>query len=323
MNKKSILKRIYESNLYLRFRKLKLILQYIPTFKKVKSFIVYYFGGLIQRTDEHHAYLLAGGLAFSLFVCIIPFVLIIFSLLGNILNSHNMQSQINSFIDTIIPYDNYSELAKKLIFSRINEVIQYKNIAGIVGGFGLLFAASGLFSSMRTILNKVFGAKGDESYLWGKLKDFALVFMVILIFLLTTILTPLLDVIKEITEQFNILHFLAIGIFEHFIISVLSLVLIFIIFSILYFTVPVIKIRKSIVFISAFWAAILWEAAKQGFGFYLNHFKTWGEIYGTYTFLVVIAFWIYYSSIVFIIGAEIGKLYGDKKILSQDNLKKS
>lgn len=319
MNKISILKRIYESNLYRRFRKLKLILQYIPTFKKTKNFIVYYFGGLIQRTDEHHAYLLAGGLAFSLFVCIIPFVLIIFSLLGNILNSHNMQFQINAFIETIIPYDNYSELAKKLIFSRINEVIQYKNIAGIIGGFGLLFAASGLFSSMRTILNKVFGAKGDESYLWGKLKDFALVFMVILIFLLTTILTPLLDVVKEITEQFNILHFLAIGIFEHFIISVLSLVLIFIVFSILYFTVPVIKIRKSVVFISAFWAAILWEAAKQGFGFYLNHFKTWGEIYGTYTFLVVIAFWIYYSSIVFIIGAEIGRLYGDRKIISQDN----
>ena len=323
MNKISILKRIYESNLYRRFRKLKLILQYIPTFKKIKNFVVYYFGGLIQRTDEHHAYLLAGGLAFSLFVCIIPFVLIIFSLLGSILNSHNMQFQINAFIDTIIPYDNYSDLAKKLIFSRINEVIQYKNIAGIVGGFGLLFAASGLFSSMRTILNKVFGAKGDESYLWGKLKDFALVFMVILIFLLTTILTPLLDVIKEITEQFNILHFLAIGIFEHFIISVLSLVLIFIVFSILYFTVPVIKIRKSIVFISAFWAAILWEAAKQGFGFYLNHFKTWGEIYGTYTFLVVIAFWIYYSSIVFIIGAEIGRLYADRKILSHDNLNKS
>ncbi|MHB8580790.1 MAG: YihY/virulence factor BrkB family protein [Ignavibacteriaceae bacterium] len=323
MNKKSILQRIYESNLYRRIRKLKLVLQYIPTFKKIKNFVVYYFGGLIQRTDEHHAYLLAGGLAFSLFVCIIPFVLIIFSLLGNILNSHNMQFQINSFIDTIIPYDNYSELAKKLIFSRINEVIQYKNIAGIVGGFGLLFAASGLFSSMRTILNKVFGAKGDESYLWGKLKDFALVFMVILIFLLTTILTPLLDIVKEITQQFNILHFLEVGIFEHFIISVISLILIFIVFSILYFTVPIIKIRKSIVFISAFWAAILWEAAKLGFGYYLNHFKTWGEIYGTYTFLVVIAFWIYYSSIVFIIGAEIGRLYDDRKILSQDIKKKS
>jgi len=321
MTKESILHKIYNSYLYQEFRRLKLILHHIPTFKKIKEFTIHYFGGLIKRTDEHHAFLLAGGLAFSLFVCIIPFVLIIFSLLGNILNSHNMQYQINAFIDTIMPYENYAELAKKIIFSRIDEVIKYKNIAGLVGGFGLLFAASGLFSSMRTILNRVFGAKGDESYLWGKLKDFALVLMVILIFLLTTILTPLIDIVKDVAEQFKILHFLQIGIFEHFLFSVLSLLVIFIVFSILYFTVPVIKIRKSVVFVSALWAAVLWEAAKQGFGFYLNHFKTWGEIYGTYTFLVVIAFWIYYSSIVFIIGAEIGKLYSERKLSSLDNLK--
>ncbi len=320
MTKESILYKIQSSYLYKEFGRLKLILHHIPTFRKIKEFIVHYFGGLIKRTDEHHAYLLAGGLAFSLFVCIIPFMLIIFSVLGNVLNSHNMQYQINAFIDTIIPYENYAELAKKVIFSRIDEVIKYKNIAGVVGGFGLLFAASGLFSSMRTILNRVFGARGDESYLWGKLKDFALVLMVILIFLLTTILTPLVDIIKEIAGQFKIFSFLQIGIFEHFLFSVLSLLIIFIVFSILYITVPVIKIRKSVVFISAFWAALLWEAAKQGFGFYLNHFKTWGEIYGTYTFLVVIAFWIYYSSIVFIIGAEIGRLYSERKfLLSQQN----
>ena len=312
MNKNTISKKIYESILYKEFRKLKIVLHYVPTFKKLKLFLVHYFVGLINRMEEHHAYLLAGGLAFSLFVCIIPFVLIIFALLGNFLNSLNMQSQINAFIDTAIPYQNYAELAKKIIFTRIDEVIQYKNIAGIIGGFGLLFAASGLFSSMRTILNKVFGAKGDESYLWGKLKDFALVIMVIIIFLFTTILSPILDIIKEITNKFNIFHFLEKGIFEHLFFSIISLVVIFLVFSILYLTVPIIKIRKSVVLVGAFWAAILWEAAKQGFGFYINHFKTWGEIYGTYTFLVVIAFWIYYSSIVFIIGAEIGKLYSER-----------
>ncbi len=227
MIKNTISKKIFESYVYKEFRKLKLVLHYIPTFKKIKLFFNHYFIGLIKRMEEHHAFLLAGGLAFSLFVCIIPFVLIIFALLGNFLNSINMQSQINAFIDTTIPYDNYAELAKKIIFSRIDEVIQYKNIAGIIGGFGLLFAASGLFSSMRTILNKVFGAKGDESYLWGKLKDFALVIMVIVIFLFTTILSPLLDIIKEITNKFNILHFVEKGIFEHLFFSVISLVVIF------------------------------------------------------------------------------------------------
>jgi len=182
-------------------------LQFRPSYKKFKVFFKHYILGLRSRIDEHHVFLLAGGLAFSLLVCIIPFFLIMFFILGNILNSHNIQAQVNIAIDTIIPYDNYSEFVKRIIFTRINEVIEYKNIAGIVGGFGLLFAASGLFSSMRTILNKVSGVETNVHFLLGKLRDFALVIMVILIFFITTITSPVLDVIIQSAQGWDKLSF--------------------------------------------------------------------------------------------------------------------
>ena len=62
----------------------------------------------------------------------------------------------------------------------------------------------------------------------------------------------------------------------------------------------------------AFWAALLWEIAKQVFGFYLHNFSGLGKIYGAYALIVVVAFWVYYSSIVFIVGAEIARLYADR-----------
>jgi membrane protein len=265
--------------------------------------------------DEHHVFLLAGGLAFSLLVCVIPFFLIMFAVLGNILSSHNIQSQVNLAVDTIIPYDNYSEFVKNIIFTRINEVIEYKNVAGIVGSFGLLFAASGLFSSMRTILNKVVGIETNVHFLIGKLKDFALVIMVILIFFITTITSPILDLVTQAAQGWESLSFFKSSVFEHFLLSVISFVLIFIVFFILYITVPVRKLGRNSTLISALWAAVLWEAAKQGFGFYLHHFTTFGRIYGTYALIVVVAFWIYYSCIVFIVGAEIGRLYIERKII--------
>ena len=290
-------------------------MQFKPSYRRFRFFYKHYILGLSNRIDEHHVFLLAGGLAFSLLVCIIPFFLIMFSVLGNILSSHNIQSQVNIAIDTIIPYDNYSEFVKKIIFSRINEVIQYKNIAGIVGAFGLLFAASGLFSSMRTILNKVVGVEANIHFLIGKLKDFALVIMVILIFFITTITSPILDVFIQAAQSWQSLSFFKSSIFEHFILSLISLVLIFIVFFILYITVPVRKFGRNSTLVSAVWAALLWEAAKQGFGFYLHHFTTLGRIYGTYALIVVVAFWIYYSSVVFIIGAEIGRLYIERKTI--------
>ena len=75
---------------------------------------------------------------------------------------------------------------------------------------------------------------------------------------------------------------------------------------------PIIKIRKRSVLIGALWASILWVTAKIIFGVYLSTFTTFSRIYGAYAFVIVIAFWIYYTSAVFIIGAEVGKLFDER-----------
>jgi membrane protein len=311
----NLLEKIKNSFLYKSFRKIRFSLHLIPSFRKVTNFFKHYFGGLYVRIDEHHVLLLAGGLAFSLFVCIIPFILIIFAVLGNFLDSDAVQFQISTLIDTIIPYGQYSDFVKGIIFKRINEFVEYKTIAGIIGGFGLLFAASGLFSSMRTILNKVFAVETDVNVIIGKLRDFALVLMVLLIFFATTISMPFVNVILRFATTFNFLNFLQTGFFEHLLFSLFSLSLIYIVFAILYFAVPVKRVGRKAVFVSALWAAILWEAAKQLFEFYITNYAAYGKIYGAYALVVVVAFWIYYSSVVFIIGAEIGRLYYERNYL--------
>jgi membrane protein len=282
-----------------------------------RDFIKHYGGGLYTRVDDHHVFLLGGGLAFSLFICIVPFMLILFAVLGAVLDSNYMQYQVNLLIDTIIPYYQYSEFVKKIIYSRISEVIEYKNIAGIIGAFGLLFAASGLFSSMRTVLNHVFGVEKDVNLILGKLRDFALVVMVIIIFFLTTMLAPVIDVLRQSAGKFKSLAFFNAPIFEHFFFTLVSFSIIFLVFTVLYITVPLKKLRKKSIVISALWAALLWETAKQVFGYYIYHFSAFGKIYGTYALVVVVAFWIYYSSIVFIIGAEIGKLFEERLVVKE------
>ncbi|MDP4115650.1 MAG: YihY/virulence factor BrkB family protein [Bacteroidota bacterium] len=288
-----------------------------------KDFFKYYFGNLFLRFDTDHIFLSAGGLAFSLFICMIPLVLIIFSVLGNILDSSNMQAQINNMIDSVIPYSQYSSYVKKILFSRIDEVVEYKTAAGIIGISGMLFAASSLFSAMRTVLNKVYGIFVDVNFFLAKLWDFALVFLVILLFFMITISMPIFEMLRKSALDIKYLKFLQGPFFEHFLFSVISLVTIFFLFVVLYITVPRKKLGKKAVFLSAFWSAILWEAAKQAFGYYIYNFANFGKIYGTYALVVVIAFWIYYSAIVFIIGAEIGWLYYLRHLKPAKEIKKA
>lgn len=279
----------------------------------IVSFFKHYFGGLYQRVDSHHIFLYSGGLAFSLFICIIPLVLIIFAILGSILDSVSVENQINTFISTIIPYRQYAEYARKVIFTRIQEVVEYKTLAGIVGGFGLFFAASGLFSSMRTILNHIFVVKEDKHVVIGKLRDFGMVFLVLLFILLSIIVLPTLDILKNITYRFAVFNYFQFSSLEHFFFSLLSIAMIFGMFYVLYSFVPYAKLGRKIPAVSAFWATLLWETAKRVFGYYITNVASLDKIYGTYALIVVVAFWIYYSSIVFIIGAEIGQLYRERR----------
>lgn len=281
----------------------------IATWEAIK----YYLKGLFDKIDEHHIFLLSSGLSFSIFICIIPFNLILFSILGNILDSGEIRSQIFSFIDNLIPYEEYSEYVKSIISSKLFEFVRYKNTAGLVGGFGLLFAASGLFNSMRTILNRIFGVAKDLNFFLGLLKDFALVFLVILFFFFSIIGLPILEVVINSATSFEFLGLFSLSYLQKLLWDSISFLLIFLTFSLIYYIVPIIKMNHKVVFFSAFWAAALWQAAKIIFGIYVYQIASFGKIYGAYALIAVVAFWIYYSSIIFVTGAEIGLLYRQRK----------
>ncbi|HPI36935.1 MAG TPA: YihY/virulence factor BrkB family protein [Ignavibacteriaceae bacterium] len=272
----------------------------------------HYFGGIYYRMDRDHIFLFAGGLAFSLFLCIIPFVLILFWILGNFLSSESVALQVNTFLDTVIPYKTYADYARTIIFKRIDEVIAYKNLAGFIGFIGLFIAASGFFSSLRTILNKIFGAEKELNMLVGFVRDFVIILISILLFFVLTLSFPFIDYIRSLPQEYEMFSFFDLAIFQQVFTTIFSIVVLFSLFSLIYKFIPTVKIRKRSVAVGAIWAAFLWEGAKQLFGFYIRNFPTLGMIYGTYILVIVLAFWIYYSAIVFILGAEIGKLFDER-----------
>lgn len=310
--KSKFLNIVKDSKFYTFFRKIKFSLHLTPWWHKLVEFFKHYFGGLYVRFDTHHIFLFAGGLAFSLFVCIIPFVLIIFWILGNFLSSAEVEAQIVTLINTVIPYDQYSNFVKDIIFKRVYEVIEFKNIAGIIGFVGLFFAASGFFSSMRTVLNKINGTDIDVNIFLGKLRDFLFIISVILLFFISIMALPLLELLISIAQETPYLQFFNHAIFQRVFTASFSLLIMYIIFYSFYRFIPTVKIRRRSALVGAGWAALLWVGMKILFGYYLSNFGTWGKIYGAYALVVVIAFWIYYTAAVFIIGGEIGKLFDER-----------
>ena len=272
----------------------------------------YYIHGLYERVDEHHIFLMGSGLAFSLFICIVPLVLIVFFVLGYILQKPSVASEINLFIEKAIPYAEYAAYIKLKVFARIQEFTLYKGIAGPIGFVGLFLASTSLFSSMRTTLNTVYKIRPTESALLGKLRDLAMVLFVLLYFLVSVAILPALEMIQEYAGNLTFLNTLKIGFFENLVYGGISFFVMLVIFVLLYWFIPQKNMPVKPVLVSAVSSAVLWELARQMFGLYINNVVTFNRIYGAYALVVVVAFWIYYTSIVFIIGAEIGQLYREK-----------
>ncbi len=284
-------------------------------FDPAKRFSIHYLGGLYRRINEHHLFLLSGGLAFSLFVCIIPMVLIIFSILGSLLQSADLQSRINLLIDAAIPFPPYAFFVKGLIAGRVDEFKQYRAVAGFIGSFGLLLAASGLFSSIRTVLNRVYNVPDRRNFAIGKLRDLGMILLVLCLLIAFVTLLPVIEALRnsalsvETLQQFNL-----DGV-RTFFFAIVTIAGAFAVFSLIYALVPYGKLGARVILVSALWSTLLWEMARQLFGVYLSHGANLKNVYGAYTFVVVVAFWIYYSAVVFIIGAEIGQLYREWKTM--------
>lgn len=306
----------------------KKILSYLfSLFQYFRSMLFYYIKGLYHKIDDQNTFLLSGGLAFSFFTCILPMILIVFSFIGIVMAIPEVTDQITRVIDTLVPYHRTANYIEKIIFERIHEFKILKTVTGIIGIIGLLFAASGLFSSMRTILNLTFQVKEIRNVLIGKLRDLGMVLLVIAFFLLLMSILPVLDILVSFTDKFELFNLIhlgdIIGYFLSVAVSLISFILVFIMFGLIYYLIPYARLPIKVVTIGAFWASLFWSIAKELFGYYITHAVTLSRIYGAYVFLVIVAFWIYYSSFIFIVGAEIGQLYRERIALKKSENNRS
>jgi len=83
-------------------------------------------------------------------------------------------------------------------------------------------------------------------------------------------------------------------------------------FFCLYKFIPARRLQTKTALYAALGASILWEIAKHGFRHYLFKVADLSQVYGSFGLLFALVLWVYYSCIVFILGAEMGWV-GEKR----------
>jgi membrane protein len=183
-------------------------------------------------------------------------------------------------------------------------------IAGIVGAVSLFWLASVLFSSLRTSLNAVLNLPAKSNAIIQKLLDFLLMIVVLVLLLASTFLSPIVTLLERLGTQY--LPLWLANLLDTAIPRVVAISITVILYLVLFRMLPNERLSRPVLLVSAMTTVILTEAMRLLFVYYMTHISSIGTLYGTYAFLIGISLWIYYASLAFLIGAEVGWLYKER-----------
>ncbi|MCC6866256.1 MAG: YihY/virulence factor BrkB family protein [Ignavibacteria bacterium] len=287
-------------------------------FKLFYSEVKYYALGFYHKFDEDHVWIMSASIAFNIIICIVPITLIATSLLGIYLNGEGTEVYLKDALSKVIGITpELQQKITKLILGAIDELSRNSTLTVIIGSVGILWTASGLFSTIRDVLNRIYKSKSYTFYLWVKLRDIGMVFLILIIFLLSFSSTFILSLFQAVDKSFFGDTILRLGFSTTLLTHLIGLIFTFIMFYLIFKLVPQGYVNQKVAVISSITAGILYEALKFLFIFYLVYFANYQKVYGAYAAIVAVIFWIYYSSLTFVVGAEAGQLYKEKKLLGE------
>ncbi len=287
--------------------------------KKIYSELKYYAIGFYNKFDEDHVWIMSASIAFNIIICIIPITLILTSILGIYLTRDGAAEYLNESMNKVVGIT--PELKTKIAniaIGAIDELSRNSLIAAIIGTIGILWTSGGLISTIRDVLNRIYKTKSDTFYLWVKLRDIGMVLLITIVFLLSFSSTFILSIFQAIDKSYFGDTILSFGITTTLLTHAIGLIFTFIMFYLIFKLVPQGYVSHKIALISSITASILYEGLKYLFIVYLVSFANYQKVYGAYAAIVAIIFWLYYSSLTFVIGAEAGQLYKEKKLIKSN-----
>ena len=270
-----------------------------------------------DNAGEDNIFFLAGGVSFNLLLAAVPFVLVLFSVLGYILDqtAADATSRVWLFIEQLLPP--HAERTDSPLHNLINEIIAARGAVGLFGSIGFVWFSTRLFGSLRTVLAEIFDIEQERGIIQGKIFDIKITVLASLLFAANTVLSAYLTLATNrgvgALSRFGLAPDV-MGTLEFYVGWGLAFAVLVLMFFSLYKFLPVRKIRWQAALLAAAFTSVMFEAAKYGFTAFLESFKP-GSLYtGTLYVIVIMVTWVYYSSVIFILGGEVGQVYELRRV---------
>lgn len=248
---------------------------------------------------------LSAELAYFFLLSLFPFLIFLITLLAYLPLSQN---------DVLMVITQYAPgESTMLIESTLNQILSNQR-GGLLsfGIIGTIWSASNGINAIVRAFNRAYDVEESRSFFVARgmsiLLTIAMVF-VILIALLLPVFGKHIGLIISATYGFSA-EFLSIWNTIRWLVSGLIL---FTVFTALYFVAPNKKLRIKYVLPGALFSTLGWITVSLIFSFYVSSFGNYSATYGSLGGIIILMIWFYFSGMIIVLGGEINALLYERK----------
>jgi membrane protein len=257
--------------------------------------------------QRHNGPWLAAALAYFAAFAIAPLIIVVVEIAGFFLHGHQ---QALHAIYSAIPAAGGNAVRQIVSASFLHP--RQSVLAQIVGWVIFVVAAIGLFGALQFALNAVWDVEPQRHGLWQTVRERAWSFCMLLVAALLLMLSVVFDTVLNAFSATLSQHGAAIVNLTKTADFVVSLFVVWLLFTLLFEYLPDTRISWRDVWAGAGITALLFTGGQTLLGWYLGRAAV-TSTYGAFGSLVVFLLWANYSSQIVLLGAEFTHVYAQRR----------
>lgn len=272
-----------------------------------------YLTDLVNKIIKEDFAGMASEMAFIFVLGLFPFLLFLTYLFAW-LGKKALITPISNFLTPIAPIE-----VTDLIRSVLNEAMIF-NKGGLIAVFGLIITialASNTVAVIMKGLNRAYQIEENRPFWYTRLLSVLMVFANAFVLFISVNLIIFGKVILEfIINYTNLPHFYVnIILIARWPVSFIAL---YFMAFINYYMLPAVvgheKVKRKSALKGALFFCFLWLLGSWTFSLYLNNLNTYNKVYGTIGAFAILMVWLYYTSLIILIGGEVNSQEYEKLI---------
>ena len=245
----------------------------------------------------------ASSIAYYALLSLFPFFLLLFSLLGTLIDSDVDRAPVLGFVLRYFPQQ------FEFVAEQLRAFEQSAVQLGVAGSVLMAWAAMGVFGAITSAINHAWGVEKQPNYFKHKLISFVMLCAASVLLMAGLLLVSAIDLVGARWFAVVLSRAPALDVLQTFALKSATTFLFILIVGMVFYFVPNAKVRFRDVWVGAVLTGLLWRGALAGFQWYVSDMSRWSAVHGRIAAVVVFLLWVYVSAVILLYGAEMTAAY--------------